>query len=86
MFDACKAEFYLKIKHCGAAVPVCRAEAVEVTILLYTTHWRTVSSCSAGIWRLQVRRMSDFNCFCVSIYRLNLLVLCGYSILYSFIA
>lgn len=29
MFDACKTEFYLKIKHSGAAVPAWRAEAVR---------------------------------------------------------
>jgi len=37
-FNACKRESHLEIKRYGAAVPVWRAEAVEVTILLYAIH------------------------------------------------
>lgn len=63
MCDACQTEFYLEIKHYGAAVPVWSVEAVEVTMLLYCIHWCSVSSCSAGILRLEVIRTSVFNCF-----------------------
>ena len=84
MLDACKTEFYLGIKHCGAAVPVWRVEAVEVTVLLYAIYWLGVSSCSAGI--LKPEGQVCLVAFCVSIYRLNLSGLCDCARLYLFIA